>query len=62
MGAVVVVVFSLVVPTEASEGALLNREDAYPREPFVIVASYCFEDQNLRTIILATSARTEYGP
>ena len=62
MGAVVVVVFSLVVPTEASEGALLNREDAYPREPFVIVASYCFEYQNLCTDMQATNARTEYGP
>ena len=41
-GAVVLVVaFSLVVPMEVSEGALLNLEPGYAREPLDSVGSYC---------------------
>ena len=39
MGAVVVV-FSFDVPIETSEGALLNLEPAYTRDPLVNVGSY----------------------
>ena len=57
----VVVAFSFVVPRDVSEGALLNLELAYPREPLVSWGSYC-GGCKLCGRTTAADGLTEYGP